>query len=251
MGGHGRTFRSMRALSARSPRRHPVGVLLAIAITAAATACGSETPPSRDAAASAADTAPAARVVPPPAATPPRSPDRYRVRMVTTKGDVIIEVARANAPRGADRFYELVTIGYFTDVAFFRMVPGFIAQFGISGDSAVNAAWNSATIPDDPIRLANTKGTVSFAASGPNTRSTQLFISTGDNRRKLDRQRLFTPIGNVVEGMAVVEQLSAEYGEEPNHYKIVRQGNAYLARWFPALDYIRSATLMPPLSSSQ
>lgn len=181
--------------------------------------------------------------IPPPSRTPERSPDSYRVRFVTTKGPFEVLVTRSLAPRGADRFYELVRIGYFRDVRFFRLVPNFVVQFGIHGDPAVNAAWDTAAIPDDPIRSSNADGTVAFAASGANTRATQLFISTGNNMRKLDGQKLFAPFGAVVEGMAVVRALNAEYGEEPNPAKAVRQGNRYLTRWFPALDYIKSATV--------
>ena len=181
--------------------------------------------------------------IPPPSLTPPRSPETYRVRFVTSKGPFVVQVKRSLAPHGADRFHELVRIGYFTDVRFFRIVPNFVVQFGIHGDPAVNAAWDGAAIPDDPMRSSNADGTITFAASGPNTRSTQLFISTGNNARKLDGQKLFAPFGSVVEGMNVVRALYAEYGEEPNPVKAVRQGNRYLTRWFPALDYITSATL--------
>lgn len=181
--------------------------------------------------------------IPPPSLTPERSPDSYRVRFVTSKGPFVVQVKRSLAPRGADRFHELVRIGYFTDVRFFRMKPNFIVQFGIHGDPSVNALWDTAEIPDDPIRSSNADGTIAFAASGPNTRSTQLFISTGNNARKLDGQKLFSPFGSVVEGMAVVRALNAEYGEEPNPAKGVRQGNRYFTRWFPALDYIKSATI--------
>lgn len=187
--------------------------------------------------------APAA-TIPGPSATPIRSPDHYRVRFETSKGPFVVEVQRALAPRGSDRFHELVTIGYFSGVRFFRMVPGFIVQFGIHGDPAVNDLWNNATIPDDPIKGRNTRGTMAFAASGVDTRATQLFVSTGDNVRKLDGQRLFMPFATVVEGLDVVEQLNAEYGEEPNFSRIVRQGNRYLQRWFPALDSIVSATVV-------
>lgn len=185
-----------------------------------------------------------APTIPAPSPTPLRSPDRYRVRFETSKGPVVVEVQRALAPRGSDRFYELVTIGYYSGVRFFRMVPGFIVQFGIHGDPVVNDQWNNASIPDDPIKGRNTRGTVAFAASGPNTRATQLFVSTGDNVRKLDGQRLFMPFATVVEGMNVIEQLNAEYGEDPNFSRIVRQGNRYLERWFPALDSIVSATVV-------
>jgi len=192
------------------------------------------------------DSAAAADSIPGPQATIPRAPDRYRVRMETSKGAFVIEVDRALAPHGADRFHELVTIGFFRDVAFYRMVPGFIAQFGMHGTPSVHDKWRDATIPDDPMRTGNVKGTVAFAANGANSRSTQLFISLEDNRRKLDGQKVFAPIGCVVEGMDVVERLNMEYGEEPNYVRIARQGNSYLARWFPALDYIRSATVLPP-----
>lgn len=183
------------------------------------------------------------RRIPPPSLTTERSPDSYRVRFVTTKGPFVVQVKRALAPRGADRFHELVRIGYFADVRFFRMKPNFIVQFGIHGDPAVNTLWDTAEIPDDPIRSSNADGTIAFAASGPNTRSTQLFINTANNARKLDGQKLFSPFGTVVEGMTVVRALNAEYGEEPNPAKAVRQGNRYLTRWFPALDYIKSATI--------
>lgn len=191
--------------------------------------------------AQAADTTP---TIPGPAAAPMRSPDVFRVLVETSKGPFTVEVKRSLAPRGADRFYELVTIGYFTEVRFFRMMPGFIVQFGINGDPKVYAAWERATIPDEPMRIGNTRGTVAFATNGPDGRTVQLFISTGDNRQKLDRQRLFAPIGSVVEGMDVVDRLNSEYGEEPNNSRIAARGNEYLQKWFPALDYITSATLV-------
>ena len=187
-----------------------------------------------------------APAVPSPERTPSASPARYRIRVETSKGSFTIEVTRAWAPRGADRFHELVRIGYFRGVRFFRLVPGFVVQFGIHGDPAVNAVWDTATIPDDPRTTGNTRGTVAFAASGPNSRATQLFISTGDNRRVLDRQG-FAPIGRVVEGLDVVTALNAEYGEEPNAVRAVRQGNRYFARWFPALDSILAATIQEPV----
>jgi cyclophilin family peptidyl-prolyl cis-trans isomerase len=188
--------------------------------------------------------------IPPPALEPERSPDSYRVRFETSKGAFVVQVRRSLAPRGADRFHELVRIGYFSGVRFFRMVPNFIVQFGIHGDPAVNALWDTAAIPDDPIRSSNADGTIAFAASGPNSRATQLFISTANNARKLDGQRLFSPFGTVVEGMAVVRALNAEYGEEPNPSRIVRQGNGYLQKWFPALDSITRATIEPALSTA-
>lgn len=221
--------------------------LMAVAMLPVAVACtGGDTSASSRTAATTADsvTAGPVREIPGPTPTPPRSPDRYTVRFETSKGPFVVDVERALAPRGADRFYELVTIGFFDDVRFYRIVPGFIVQFGKHGTVAVNDAWVNATIPDDPMRISNIKGTVAFAANGPNSRATELFISTGENGGKLDRQRVFAPIGRVTQGMDVVEQLNAEYGEEPNHARIARQGNAYLERWFPALDYVRGARVV-------
>lgn len=221
-----------------------VSLLLLAGVAAAA--CGGDRPhpATRTAAAPPADAAgDSVRRIPPPALTPERSPESFRVRFVTSKGPFVVQVKRALAPRGVDRFHELVRIGYFADVRFFRMKPNFIVQFGIHGDPAVNTLWDTAEIPDDPIRSSNADGTIAFAASGPNTRSTQLFINTANNARKLDGQKLFAPFGSVVEGMDVVRALNAEYGEEPNPSKAVRQGNRYLTRWFPALDYIKSATI--------
>lgn len=208
------------------------------------TACSGE--PREPRAADSAQAAVIAPQIPGPSATPVRSPDSFRVRFETSKGNFTVAVKRALAPRGADRFYELVTIGYFTGVRFFRMVPGFIAQFGINGDPKVYAAWEKSTIPDEPMRIGNTRGTVAFATNGPDGRTVQLFISTGDNRQKLDRQRVFAPIGSVVEGMDVVDKLNAEYGEEPNNSRIAAKGNEYLQKWYPALDYITSATVVTP-----
>lgn len=187
-----------------------------------------------------------APTIPGPAAEPMRSPDEFRVRVETSRGPFTVAITRANAPHGADRLHELVSIGYFSGVRFFRMVPGFIVQFGIHGDPAVNAAWSKATIPDDPMRVRNARGTIAFAAAGPNTRATQLFISTGNNERALDGQRIFAPLGRVVEGLEVVDSLYSEYREEPNPSRILRQGTAYLQRWFPGLDSIVSATIVPP-----
>jgi len=201
-------------------------------------ACGD--PPRQPAAAGA--TAPPA--IPGPAAQLPRSPDRYRVAFTTSRGAFTVEVTRALAPRAADRFFELVQGGYYAGTRFYRVVPGFVAQWGIHGDPAVSARWREATIPDDPPRTPNVRGTIAFAASGPASRTTEVFVSTGDNRRALDRQR-FAPFGTVVEGMDVVERINGEYGEEPNHAKIKRQGTAYLTRWFPALDSVVTVRLVP------
>ncbi|GAB1343024.1 peptidylprolyl isomerase [Gemmatimonas sp.] len=228
-------------LSYRSGRAARVSSLAALLTVASA--CGSE--PAKEAVEAVAEVESTPRI-PPPALTPERSPDEFRVRFETSKGSFVVQVKRSLAPHGADRFHELVRIGYFSGVRFFRLVPNFVVQFGIHGDPAVNALWDTAAIPDDAIRSSNADGTIAFAASGANTRATQLFISTGNNTRKLDGQRLFSPFGTVVEGMDVVRALNAEYGEEPNPSRIVRQGNDYLRKWFPALDSIVAATVVVP-----
>ncbi len=171
---------------------------LTFTLLAAACSADSRTKSNRP---SAPDTRATPALIPPPSVTPMRAPDSYRVKFATSKGDIVIAVKRSLAPRGADRFYELVSIDYFKGVRFFRMVPGFVVQFGINGNPAVNASWNEASFPDEPMRTSNTRGTVAFAASGANSRAAQLFFSTGDNAKKLDGQRMFAPIGRIVEGM--------------------------------------------------
>lgn len=205
-------------------------------------ACATESREVKPADSAAGNAAPMS--VPGPSVTPVQSPDSFRVEVETSKGSFTIAVKRALSPRGADRFYELVTIGYFNDVRFFRMVPGFVAQFGIHGDPAVYTAWRDAMIPDEPMRMGNTRGSVAFATNGPDSRSVQMFISLADNRQKLDRQRVFAPIGSVVHGMDVVDALNMEYGEEPNYSRLANQGNRYVERWFPALDFIKSTTIV-------
>lgn len=226
-----------------------LAVLLLASAGAGACSADARTPSSRGDSGSAAGR-PAGRTapVPGPSATPVQSPDSFRVRIETSKGPFTVRVVRALAPRGADRFYELVTVGYFTDVRFFRMVPGFVVQFGIHGDPQVNRAWAQALLPDEPMRLSNTRGTIAFTIDDERTdsRSVQLFVNTADNARKLDRYRTFAPIGMVTEGMDVIDRLNAEYGEDPVQSRIVTRGNVYLQRWFPALDYITAATVLPP-----
>jgi peptidyl-prolyl cis-trans isomerase A (cyclophilin A) len=161
---------------------------------------------------------------------------------------VDIEVHREWAPAGSDHFYELVKTGFFDGDRFFRVVRDFVAQFGINGDPQTNQLWASAMLPDDPVREHNIKGAVSFAARGPHTRTTQLFINLADNRSSLDRQG-FAPVGKVVEGMDVVEHLYSFYGEMaprgpgPDPDQIQRIGNAYLESHFGRLDHIRKATI--------
>ena len=166
------------------------------------------------------------------------------------KGDFVIEVHRDWAPRGADRFYNLVRSGYYDGVRFFRVISGFMAQFGIHGDPQVSAAWRDQRIADDPVRRTNLRGMVSFATAGPGTRTTQVFINYGSNDR-LDAMG-FAPFGQVVEGMDVVERLYAAYGEGaprgrgPDQGRLQAQGNAYLERDFGKLDYVRRATIVAP-----
>ena len=185
-----------------------------------------------------------------PAKLTAKAPATFKAQFDTTKGKFTIEVTRALAPNGADRFYNLVRSGYFKDVAFFRVVPGFMCQFGIHGDPNVSAKWREATIPDDPVKGSNTRGTITFAMGGPNTRTTQLFINFADNTR-LDSMG-FPPFGKVVEGMDVVDKINGEYGDMPqqggsgpNPARIATEGNAYLKKDFPNLDYINSATIVP------
>ena len=145
------------------------------------------------------------------------------------------------APRGADRFYNLVQAHFFDGVTFFRVLKGFVAQFGISGDPAVAKVWQTASIKDDPVKTSNTPGTITFATAGPNTRTTQLFINLGNNGG-LDGQG-FSPFGRVTTGMSVVDKLFAGYAEQPDQQLISEQGNAYLRKAFPKLDFIRTARI--------
>jgi peptidyl-prolyl cis-trans isomerase A (cyclophilin A) len=202
---------------------------------------------------------PAAVATPVPAARTPlldpslateRAPDRFRVRFETTQGPFVVEVTRQWAPGGADRFYNLVRAGYYDDVAFFRVIEGFMVQFGIHGDPRVNAVWREARIPDDPVTQSNRRGMVSYAMAGPNTRTTQLFINFRDNKG-LDAQG-FAPFGGVVEGLAVVDSLYSGYGEGaprgmgPDQGRAQREGNAYLRGSFPRMDFVKTARVVTP-----
>lgn len=174
------------------------------------------------------------------------APANFKVRFHTTKGDFVVEVTRRWAPKGADRLFNLVKIGYFTDVAFFRVIEGFMVQFGIHGDPEISRAWERAQISDDAVTQSNTRGAVTFATAGPNTRTTQLFINFGNNAR-LDGTG-FSPIGRVVQGMEVVDSLYNGYGEGaprgrgPSQGRMESEGNKYLKKDFPKLDYIRTAS---------
>ena len=177
------------------------------------------------------------------------APETYRAKFTTTRGDFVIEVTRAWAPNGADRFYNLVKNGFYDDCRFFRVVYGFMVQWGIHGDPAVAAVWRKATIPDDPVKESNTRGMVSFAMSGPGTRTTQVFINYADKNMVLDNQG-FAPFGKVVEGMDVVNKIFSGYGEPPpkghgpDQERIQKEGNTYLTKTYKKLDAITSATLV-------
>jgi len=193
--------------------------------------------------------APAAPSFDNPAKLKEKAPETFKAQFDTTKGKFTVEVTRALAPNGADRFYNLVRSGYFKDVAFFRVVPGFMCQFGIHGDPKVSAAWRGSNIPDDPVKSSNARGAITFAKAGPNTRTTQLFINFGDNKR-LDPMG-FPSFGKVTEGMDVVDKINGEYGDSPpngrgpDQQRVQMEGNAYLKKDFPNLDYIKSATILP------
>ncbi len=188
-----------------------------------------------------------------PAKATEQAPDTFKAKFETTKGAFVIEVDRSKSPQGADRFYNLVKIGFFTDTAFFRAIDGFMVQFGLHGQPAVNKAWRMARIDDDPVKGSNKRGMVTFAKqSAPNTRTTQIFINYKNNAN-LDGMG-FSPFGEVVEGMDIVDGLYKGYGEGaprgrgPSQGRITSEGNAYLEKDFPELDYIKSATIIEPAS---
>src|ERR1700722_9078358 len=178
-----------------------------------------------------------------PASLHAKAPEIFKAQFTTTKGDFVVEVHRDWAPLGADRFYNLVKNGYFTNAAFFRVVPGFIVQFGLNANPAVNKVWMNANIKDDPVMGSNKRGTLVFATAGPNTRTTQLFINFGDNAA-LDRQG-FAPFGTVTDGMDVVDKIYPGYGERPDQQRITEEGKAYLDKNFPMLDSVKAAKILP------
>ena len=187
-----------------------------------------------------------------PEAANAKAPDVFQVKFETTKGDFVIEVNRAWAPNGADRFYNMVQVGFFKDIAIFRAIENFMFQFGIHGDPAVSAKWGDATIKDDPSAMkSNVPGTISFAQTGrPNSRSCQMFINLGNNSF-LDQSRgggaPFVPFGKVIKGMEVVGKINTEYGENRGNVQgeFREKGNAYIKEKFPNIDFIKSVTLLP------
>ncbi len=212
--------------------------LLSLTLTAVAlAACDAPRPP--------ALVSPAAADLAKPA------PDSFKVVFETSKGTFTVESHRAWAPNGVDRFHYLASNGFYNGTRFFRVMPGFVAQFGMHGDPAINDAWKNRTISDDPVTQSNQPGFVTFAMGGPNSRTSQLFINLGLNSR-LDGMG-FAPIGRVTDiaGMRVVAQLHGEYGDAPpnghgpDQSKLAEFGNEYLTRWFPKLDSIVKATVVP------
>ena len=179
-----------------------------------------------------------------PALLKAKAPASYQVKFVTTKGDFTVTVTRAWAPVGADRFYNLVKHHFYDNASFFRVLPGFVAQFGLSAYPAVSTAWSKATISDDPVTQSNLHGYLTFATAGPNTRTTQIFINLADNKR-LDGMG-FAPFAQVTDGMNAIDALYADYGEGapqgggPDQEQIEKQGKPYLDKGWPKLDFIKT-----------
>jgi peptidyl-prolyl cis-trans isomerase A (cyclophilin A) len=217
--------------------RHLRPLLLPIVLVA----CGQESPP---------EEAPPENPLLQPRSYRETAPDRYRVRLQTTKGDIVIDVTRAWAPLAADRFYNLVKAGYYDGIAFHRVMPNFVAEFGVHGDPWVNAAWRQALMADEPVRESNARGRVSFSKNTPNSRTVQVFINLKDNPG-LDEQG-FSPFGEVVEGMDVADSLYSGYGDGPPRGEGVYQamaiarGDEYLNEEFPLLDRIETAEIVTP-----
>lgn len=227
------TIHALRCLATASCLLVPAAIVQADPADPAATAAQAARPASRLAT---------------PAALKDTAPDTFRVRFTTTKGDFVVQVNRAWAPRGADRFYNLVKNGFYDGQRFFRVMRGFVVQWGIHGDPAISPPWRIARIPDDPVKESNRMGTLSFAKAGPHQRTTQVFINLAHNK-ELDAMG-FAPFGLVVEGMDVVKKLHAGYGDSPPRERgpvqgrIEKEGNAYLTAEFPKLDAIVKAALL-------
>jgi peptidyl-prolyl cis-trans isomerase A (cyclophilin A) len=205
-------------------------LLLAVALlaTSAAIACSSE---------------PARETVMGP------TPDSFRVAFTTNRGTFVVQANRAWAPSGVDRFWQLANDGFFDENRFYRVLPGFIAQFGANDDRKRNKKWEEQPLAPDPPTQKNLRGTISYAMLDPKSRTHQLFVNLKDNA-SLDTQG-FAPIGRVVEGMTVVDSIYDEYGDDPKYHLIATQGNKYLARMFPKLDYIRTARIVAPGAASK
>jgi len=180
-----------------------------------------------------------------PAALHAKAPATYGVEFTTTKGTFVVTVHRSWAPRGADRFYNLVRARFYDGNEFFRVVKGFVVQFGISGFPTVSTAWQNANLKDDPVKASNTVGTITYADAGPNTRTTQVFINLGNNAANLDAQG-FAPFGKVTAGMTVVNKLYGGYDDQPTNLQgaIESQGNSFLKKRFPKLDSVLRARIV-------
>jgi peptidyl-prolyl cis-trans isomerase A (cyclophilin A) len=182
-----------------------------------------------------------------PATLTAKAPETYRVKFDTSKGAFVVEVHRDWAPVGADRFYNLVRNGFFNNVRFFRVLTGFMAQFGMSGTPAVQRVWGTPAqqLKDDPVKQSNKRGYITFANAGPNSRSTQVFINLVDNTFLDPEAMHFAPFGQVVEGMEVVDMLYAGYGRQnvPDQGRITSEGNVYLTKEYPKLDYVKTAAV--------
>jgi peptidyl-prolyl cis-trans isomerase A (cyclophilin A) len=182
-----------------------------------------------------------------PAALNEQAPATYKAKFDTSKGVFVVDVRREWAPNGADRFYNLVKNGFYDNVRFFRVISGFMVQFGINGDPKVSSVWREARIRDDAVKQSNKRGYITFATAGPNTRTTQVFINFGDNAG-LDAQG-FSPFGQVSSGMNIVDSLNSEYGEGaprgrgPDQGRLQQEGNAYLTKDFSRMDFVKKATI--------
>ena len=178
-----------------------------------------------------------------PASLTEQAPATYKVKFDTSAGEFVVTVTRAWAPLGADRFYNLVKNGFYDGTRFFRVVPNFMVQWGINGDPDIQRNWANANIKDDPAgKKSNARGTITFANRGPNSRSTQLFINYKSNAF-LDKT--FMPFGEVTSGMSVVDKINAKHGEDPDQGQMQANGNRYLQKAFPDLDFIKKATIEP------
>jgi peptidyl-prolyl cis-trans isomerase A (cyclophilin A) len=229
---------------------YPRAVAAALVVLAACRSPEEEKParPQPSASASAATVLPSRDVLLDPEAPTPRAPDLFKARFVTSKGDFLVEVRREWAPRGVDRFYRLAKAGFFDDARFFRVIDQSLVEFGISGEPALSAKWQKATFKDDPVKESNKRGALSFAMNGAGSRATRVFVNTTDNT-ELDAMG-FAPFGVVREGMGVVDSLYKGYGEGAPHgrgpepAKIVDEGNAYLKKSFPQLDWIKEVRVI-------
>jgi peptidyl-prolyl cis-trans isomerase A (cyclophilin A) len=179
-----------------------------------------------------------------PAALKDVAPAEFRASFDTSAGPFVVLVHRSWAPKGADRFYNLVKYGFFDGTRFFRVLPNFMVQFGINGDPSIQGPWRNANLADDPVTQSNRRGTITFATAGPNSRTTQVFINFRNNAN-LDGQG-FAPFGEIESGMEAVDKINAEYRENPDQTLIQVQGNAYLMKAFPRLDYVKKATIVKP-----